>query len=201
MAKRSRKESSAADLLVSPLPKTSPSKSPSESPVEFEFKLNAFNTTTSSSKKNFNRKNCGASTPVPMQPTGSPPSLKNLSTISDLKNLAVSKMESIKRQLDRSHLEILKDVEASQSRLHKRFKIQTQACQQVMDEADRECKKMVDQIDESREAMKASYAEFIAAAQASASRACKTSIPKLSQSFEKAVDAIKSRYGIPSTSA
>ncbi|KAL8521399.1 hypothetical protein ACS0TY_011791 [Phlomoides rotata] len=48
--------------------------------------------------------------------------------------------------------------------------MQTQACQQVMDEADKEHKKISDRINEGREAMKASYAEFIAEAQASASR-------------------------------
>ncbi|KAA8521255.1 hypothetical protein F0562_011908 [Nyssa sinensis] len=78
--------------------------------------------------------------------------------------------------------------------------IQTQACQQVVDEAEKEYKKMSERISESREAMKASFAEFIAEAQASASRVCKTSIPELSQSFEKAIDVLQNRYGISSAS-
>ncbi|KAL7182342.1 hypothetical protein ACSBR1_041111 [Camellia fascicularis] len=195
MKKRSTRKSSVVDLLVSPPTITSPNRSSSESPKHFEFNLGAFNTTSSSKKK----KNDVASSSVLIQPTASPPHLKSLSTISDLKELASSRLDSIKRQLDRSHSEILKDMEASQSRLHKRFKIQTQACQQVTDEAEKEYKKMSERISESREAMKASYLGFLAEAQASASRACKTSIPELSQSFEKALDVLRSRYGISSS--
>ncbi|CAL5429349.1 unnamed protein product [Camellia sinensis] len=246
MKKRSTRKSSVADLLVSPPTITSPNRSSSESPKHFEFNLGAFNTTSSSKKK----KNDVASSSVLIQPTASPPHLKSLSTISDLKELASSRLDSIKRQLDRSHSEILKDMEASQSRLHKRFKLfgydepdpgsqrlhhnysfvwlliskgsdgsqckrkctsfetvnqlvkscrQTQACQQVTDEAEKEYKKMSERISESREAMKASYLGFLAEAQASASRACKTSIPELSQSFEKALDVLRSRYGISSS--
>ncbi|GFZ16632.1 hypothetical protein Acr_25g0010410 [Actinidia rufa] len=194
MKKRATRKSSAADLLVSPPAVSSPDRSPSESPKQFEFDLGAFNTVSSSKKK----KNDVASSSVLMQPKVSPPNLKTLSTISDLKELAASRLESIKRQLDHSHSEILKDIEASQSRLSKRFKIQTQACQQVMDEAEKEYKKMSERISESREAMKASYTEFLAEAQGSASRVCKTSIPELSQSFEKALDVLRSRYGISS---
>ncbi|KAK3037628.1 hypothetical protein RJ639_030405 [Escallonia herrerae] len=79
--------------------------------------------------------------------------------------------------------------------------IQTQTCQQVMDEAEKEYKKMTGRISESQDAMKASYMEFIAEAQATASRVCNTSIPELSQSFEKAIDVLRNRYGIPATSA
>ncbi|XLU34384.1 hypothetical protein S245_070450, partial [Arachis hypogaea] len=50
------------------------------------------------------------------------------------------------------------------------FDMQTQACHQVMDEAEKEYKKFSERITESREAMKASYDEFMAEAQASASR-------------------------------
>lgn len=112
--------------------------------------------------------------------------------------MSASRLDGIKRHLDRSHSEIIKDIEASQSRLHKRFKIQTQACQQVMDEAEKEYKKMSERINESKESLKASYVEFIAEAQASASRACKCSIPELSQSFEKALDVLRARYGAAS---
>ena len=113
MKKRPTRKSSAADLLVSPPAVSSPDRSPSQSPKQFEFDLGAFNTVSSSKKKSS----------VLMQPTVSPPNLKTLSTISDLKELAASRLESIKRQLDHSHSEILKDIEASQSRLSKRFKV------------------------------------------------------------------------------
>ncbi|KAK8497050.1 hypothetical protein V6N13_029038 [Hibiscus sabdariffa] len=128
-----------------------------------------------------------------------PNNTKTLTTISDLKEFASSRLEDMKRNLiDRSHSEILKDLNASHSRLHKRFKIQTQACQQVMDEAEKEYKKITEKIDSSHEAMKASYAEFMADAQATASRVCKTSISELSKSFEKGIDDLRSRFGTPS---
>ncbi|CAN6712109.1 unnamed protein product [Malus baccata var. baccata] len=124
------------------------------------------------------------------------PKSNALASIPDLKQLASSRLRDLKLHVDRSHSEILTDFDSSQSRLHKRFKIQSQACQQVLDEADKEYKKMTQRITESREAMAASYAEFMADAQTTASRACKTSIAELSQSFEKQIDALRSRYGI-----
>ncbi|XP_050268647.1 uncharacterized protein LOC126713047 [Quercus robur] len=124
--------------------------------------------------------------------------VKTLGTISDLKDLASSRLDHLKRHIEHSHSEIIKDLQASHSRLHKRFKIQTQACQQAMDEAEKEYKKMSERISESREAMQASYAEFKADAQASASRACKTSIAELSESCEKAINNLQSRFGISS---
>ncbi|XP_071721846.1 uncharacterized protein [Rutidosis leptorrhynchoides] len=123
----------------------------------------------------------------------------NVSSVSDLKNLASSQLDDMKRNLiDRSHLEILKELESSVSRLHKRFKIQTQTSQQLMDEAEKDYAKLSERISESQEAMKASYAEFMTDAQASTSRLLKTSIPELSKSLEKAVDALQSRYGVRS---
>ncbi|CAL0311754.1 unnamed protein product [Lupinus luteus] len=168
-----------SDLLKTPSPvATSPEPSP---------KSAIFTRTASTSKgKGVKRVSANITT------TASP------SNISDLKNLASSGIDDLKRHIDRSHSEILKHVEASHSRLHKRFKMQNQACQQVMDEADKEYKKVSERITESREAMKASYEEFMADAQATASRACKTSITELSQSFEKAIDSIRNRYGISS---
>ncbi|KAK4600910.1 hypothetical protein RGQ29_010494 [Quercus rubra] len=83
--------------------------------------------------------------------------------------------------------------------------IQTQACQQAMDEAEKEYKKMSERIIESREAMQTSYAEFKSDALAfksdalaSASRACKTSITELSEYCEKAINNLQSHFGIPS---
>lgn len=125
---------------------------------------------------------------------------KNLSSISDLKEMVVSRIDDLKRNLiNRSHSEILKDLEASHSRLHKRFKIQTQTGQQMIDEADKEYKKMSEQIAETQCAMKASYTEFLADVQSTAFNVCKTTIPNLSRSFETAIGALQSRYGIPTT--
>ncbi|PHT47071.1 hypothetical protein CQW23_11279 [Capsicum baccatum] len=74
--------------------------------------------------------------------------------------------------------------------------IQIQGCQQVADEAEREYKKMSERINEGREAMKGSYSTFMAELQASGVRLCKQTIPELSQSVEKAIDTLRSRYGI-----
>ncbi|KAJ6962803.1 hypothetical protein NC652_001441 [Populus alba x Populus x berolinensis] len=129
-----------------------------------------------------------------------PPSLdKTLASISDLKELASSRFDDIKsRLIDRSHSEIIKDLEASHSRLHKRFKIQSQTCQQMMDESEKDFKKMTERVTETTEAMKETYTEFMAEAQATASRVCKTSIPELAKSLEKSIGALQSRFGIPS---
>ncbi|GER56243.1 ABC-type Co2+ transport system, partial [Striga asiatica] len=169
MRKRSTRKSSAAVLLATPLAppstaapgKRSRSLSPAESPaVKFDFNLDGLAEIASALKKKKSNKNGSAvaSNSKRMQPTGfsnSPPrSLKSVNTISDLKDLASSNLESIKRQLELSHSEILKDIEASESRLQKRFKIQTQACQQVIDEAEKEYKKIFERINEGREAMK-----------------------------------------------
>ncbi|EPS66577.1 hypothetical protein M569_08199, partial [Genlisea aurea] len=119
----------------------------------------------------------------------------SVNSISELKNLATSNLESLKRYLDNSHLQILKDFAASQSRLQKRYKIQTQSCQQIADEAEKEYKKISEGINGGREAMKASYSEFITEAQASAYRLSKTSIPELARTSEKGIDSLRSRFG------
>ncbi|KAI9401502.1 hypothetical protein POPTR_001G132232v4 [Populus trichocarpa] len=129
-----------------------------------------------------------------------PPSLdKTLASISDLKELASSRFDDIKsRLIDRSHSEIIKDLEASHSRLHKHFKIQSQTCQQMMDESEKDFKKMTERVTETTEAMKETYTEFMAEAQATASRVCKTTIPELAKSLEKSIGDLQSRFGIPS---
>ncbi|XP_007040804.2 PREDICTED: uncharacterized protein LOC18606882 [Theobroma cacao] len=176
----------------SPLPLASPAPEENDSPQELTIFKNRKRNIANASYSN------SASTAL-FNLQSTPPDRKTLTTISDLKQLASSRLEDIKRSLiDRSHSEILKDLEASQSRLHKRFKIQTQACQQAMDEAEGECKKMSEKINGSREAMKATYAEFMADAQATASRVCKTSISELSKSFEKGIDNLRAQFGIPS---
>lgn len=119
---RATKKPSVADLLVSsPLPTSSPNRTTSESPQRFEFNLNnnAFN--TNNNNNNISISNMKKKSNSVMQPTT--PSVKSLSTISDLKELASSRLDSIKRQLDHSQSEIVKDIEASQSRLHKRLKV------------------------------------------------------------------------------
>ncbi|XP_042035598.1 uncharacterized protein LOC121781967 [Salvia splendens] len=204
MRKRSTKSSAVALLGSSPLPppdtEATRSPSPGESPaVLFDFDLNALAGIASSLNKSSNKKCVSrASGSKRIQPTGfSPsPSLKSVNTIADLKDLASSTMESIKQQMERSHSKIAKDFESSKCRLHKRYKIQTQECQRIMNEAEKEHKKMFDRINEGREAMKASYAEFIAEAQTTASRLCKTTIPELAKSSEKSISSLKSRFGI-----
>ncbi|KAJ8527135.1 hypothetical protein K7X08_029612 [Anisodus acutangulus] len=207
MKKRSRsiRKSSAMDFLSTPLATiaTSPVQSMSESPKPFEFNFKTFkagDVTPMSSKRRTGKKSF-ISSPVQLKPAGSPASVKNMKTIVDLKEFASSQLDVVKRQVERSHMEILKDLEASQSRLHKRLKIQTQGCQQVADETEREYKKMSDRINEGREAMKGSYSTFMAELQASGARLYKQTIPELSQSVEKAIDTLKNRYGIHSTSA
>ncbi|KAK3435244.1 hypothetical protein EUGRSUZ_D02601 [Eucalyptus grandis] len=125
-----------------------------------------------------------------------PPASKSLTSISELKGFASSQLDDLKRRLDRSHSGISKDVEASRSHLHKRFKKHAQAIQQVADEADKEYKMISEQINETRKAMKATFVGFMDGAQASTSHVCKTSIPELSQSFDKAINALRSHLGV-----
>ncbi|QCD90904.1 hypothetical protein DEO72_LG4g1865 [Vigna unguiculata] len=173
-----------ADLLKTPSPVASPVGSPeADSPAIF--------TRAASTSKRAKRATLATSSSPPR-------SHRAPSNISDLRNFTSSGVEDLKRRIDYSHSEFLKDLEGSNSRLHKRFKMQTQAYQQVMDEAEKEYKKVSERITESRDAMKASYEEFMLDAQASASRACKTSIVELSQSFEKAIDSLRKRYGVSS---
>ncbi|GAB2263642.1 hypothetical protein Droror1_Dr00025776 [Drosera rotundifolia] len=192
---RPRKPSATALFTSPPPPTTAAVSSPSspDSPKSFEFK-----STTARRKPN-----AAAMTPPNASPSpGSAAMMTKSSTVSiaDLKEMVASRLETVKRQVDLAHAEFGREVEGSQARIHKRYKIQAQACQQVMDQADKEYKKISERIAESREAMQASYAEIIAEAQATASRVCKSSIPDLAQSFEKAIDALRSRYGISAAS-
>lgn len=99
---------------VSPLPLSCPNRN--TPPKPYEFKVTRF---TSSKKKT-----APAHAPSPfLQPQNLSPSNKNPATISDLKDLAASRANSIKRCLDLCHSEILKEIEASNSRLSKRFKV------------------------------------------------------------------------------
>ncbi|XP_030535431.2 uncharacterized protein LOC115744408 [Rhodamnia argentea] len=128
-------------------------------------------------------------------PTPSPAS-KSLTSIGDLKDFASSQLDDLKRRLNRSHSGISKEVEASHSHLHKRSKMHAQAIQQVTDEVDKEYKKICGQMYESRKAMKVTFAEVMEDAQTSTSHVCKTSIPELSQSFDKAIDVLRNHLGV-----
>ncbi|PWA60919.1 hypothetical protein CTI12_AA378040 [Artemisia annua] len=153
---------------------TNPNNSPTDSPPKFKFNFTCFKTTTSTYSSPMKNKNTKSSTVTPAVISPVVPKMTSLNkpphSIADLKEIAAANVDSIKRHLDFSHSEILKDVEASQSRLHKRFKIQNQACQQTMNEAEKEFKKMNDRIKEARDAMQASYKELIAESQASTNR-------------------------------
>ncbi|KAK1438227.1 hypothetical protein QVD17_04033 [Tagetes erecta] len=193
MGRRSTKKPSAPIL----------NRSPSESPPKFKFNFSYFNDASNSfsspMKKinNLNNKSTAAETPTGVSPAPAISSLnKALNTISDLKEMASSNVDSIKRHVDFSHSEILKDMEAYHSRLHKRFKIQNQSCQETMNEVEKEFKKMNDQISEHYDGMQASYMELIAETQANSNRVCKTTIPELMQSVDKAIDSLRTRYGI-----
>lgn len=123
---RSTRKSSAMDFLSTP-PATaaaSPVQSMSESPKPFEFNFKKFKagTVSPTSSKRSGKKSF-ISSPVQLKPVGSPASVKNLKTIADLKDFASSQLDSVKGQIERSHVEILKDLEASQSRLQKRLKV------------------------------------------------------------------------------
>ncbi|KAL8536498.1 hypothetical protein ACS0TY_011916 [Phlomoides rotata] len=127
MRRRSTRKLSAAALLESPPPPASataaatrsPILSPAESPaVQFDFNLNGFAGITSSLKKNnIKTGSASASGSKRKKPSVLSPSLKSVNTISDLKEMVSSNLDSIKHQLERSHSEILKDIESSKCRL------------------------------------------------------------------------------------
>lgn len=109
---------SMASVLVSPIPLASPNLS-SNSPKPFGFNLNGFEASSSSKKK---RSGSAASVLIHRSTIRSPPQ-KPITKISDLKDLLSSRCDSLKRHLDLSNSEILKEFEASHSRLAKRFKV------------------------------------------------------------------------------
>ncbi|KAI3992681.1 hypothetical protein MKX01_008003 [Papaver californicum] len=196
------KSNTKLNTKVSPIllrtPKLSPKKfdfSPNggfddnSSPLTKKKKTTLLLTSTS---KRFTSTVVTRSTPPP------PSNQITSSTILDLKNQVTSSTDSIKRNLDLSHSQILKEFEACQSRLSKRFKIHTQTCQQVVNEVEKEHKKMSNRITESVDVMKASYSEFIKESQASAARICKTSIPELTQSLENSIESLRNCYGVTS---
>ncbi|XP_074283304.1 uncharacterized protein LOC141607852 [Silene latifolia] len=191
------KKPSTADFLTSPPPQTSDinhNNDDDDSPKCFKFNMDINKSppeTTAAAARITRRKTATGSAKKNVSPCRN---MEPVSSIEELKELASSRLDSIKRQTERSHSDILKEVESSNSRLQKRFKIQTQSCQKLMDDTDKELKKMMERITESCEAMKASYDELQAEAQTSHSRVCKTSIPEKTQQLEDAINALRSRY-------
>jgi len=98
-----------ADLLKTPSPVGSPVGSPeADSPAIF--------TRAASTSKRAKRATLATSSSPPR-------SHRAPSNISDLRNFTSSGVEDLKRRIDYSHSEFLKDLEASNTRLHKRFKV------------------------------------------------------------------------------
>ncbi|TKW08670.1 hypothetical protein SEVIR_6G039300v4 [Setaria viridis] len=124
-----------------------------------------------------------------------------MSTIGDLRSLAASHLDSLKRRLDALHGDSVRDLEASHSRLSKRVKMQTHGCLQLAEEADKEHKKVADKITERTEVVKNSYKKFVAEVQASTSRVCKVTVTEIAKSAERAIDGLRSRYNISATPA
>ncbi|KAJ4784931.1 Kinesin-like protein [Rhynchospora pubera] len=158
----------------------------------------AFLSSTSASSSKRGRKMLSPSSPITLKvsPVSSP---KTLSTIADLRNLAASRTESLKRQLDLCHSDAMKELDASQVRISKRCKTQTQACLHLTEDIDKEYKKMSDRIVENTELIKNSYKEFIEDAQAAAARLSKVSFSDLAKSTEKSLNGLRTRYKIPTT--
>ncbi|KAF3335927.1 hypothetical protein FCM35_KLT20434 [Carex littledalei] len=131
----------------------------------------------------------------------SPPvsSPMNSSTIADLRNLVASRTESLKRHFDLCHNDVMKELAASEARISKRYKTQTQACHHITEDVDKEYKKMSDRIVENTELIKSSYKDFIEEAQSAAARLCKVSFSDLAKSTEKALNDLRTRYMIPTT--
>ena len=74
---------------------------------------------------NDNKKKSTVSTSKNKKTDKSQPTIAAVKTlaISDLKDLASSRLDHLKRHIEHSHSEIVKDLQASHSRLHKRFKV------------------------------------------------------------------------------
>lgn len=102
----------AADILETPIAKSSTPKQSPKSTVLNDFIRRQRKTDTG----------IGASISDPFK-SSFPTPQKPLGSIPDLKDLAYSRVEDLKRHIERSHSEILKDLDSSYSRLHKRFKV------------------------------------------------------------------------------
>ncbi|KAF0907845.1 hypothetical protein E2562_020901 [Oryza meyeriana var. granulata] len=85
------------------------------------------------------------------------PASAAVSSVRDLRSVAASQMEALKRRLDALHSRAHTDLDASLSRASKRFKTQNQACQQLTDEVDKEYKKISDSTKKNTEMIKVSF--------------------------------------------
>ncbi|GKD14386.1 hypothetical protein Tco_1198793 [Tanacetum coccineum] len=106
---------------------TNPNNSPTDSPPKFKFNFTCFNTKNTSKTTYSSPMKTKNKTVTPATVISPAPKMTSLNkpphSIADLKEIVAANVDSIKRHLDFSHSEILKDVEASHSRLHKRFKV------------------------------------------------------------------------------
>ncbi|XP_051201153.1 uncharacterized protein [Lolium perenne] len=137
----------------------------------------------------------------PLSAPASPFPAPKPASVDDLRALAASTLDSLKRRLDALHGDSVRDLEASHSRISKRIKMQTQSCLQLAEEAEREHRKVAEKISESADEMKASYKKFVAEVQSSTSRVCKVTVPEMAKSVERAIDGLRTRYNIPATAA
>ena len=124
MKTRGTKKAAAPDFLSSPA-EASPDVSLTDSPpIKFSFNLDGFNNatgkSTASAKKTKRNDVVNKISAASSVPAGA--SLP-MNSIADLKALASSQLDAVKRQFERSHSDFLKDVEAFHSRLHKRLKV------------------------------------------------------------------------------
>lgn len=112
------RRSSAAELLETP-PLTPPPATDSPKSAIFNRKRNSIGCKFSSPENTNIAKN--------KVPAGlfksSPRNASSLSSISDLKDFASSQLLDLKRHIDHSHSQIVKDLDSSNSRLQKRFKV------------------------------------------------------------------------------
>nr|GEZ91284.1 Gag-Pol polyprotein [Tanacetum cinerariifolium] len=84
-------------------------------------------------------------------PSPSPSLNKTRVKISDLNKTTSLHIDSIKRNIDSCYSDLLKDMDASHTRLQKRFQAQKQACEQSMVEAEKDFKKMINHISETHD--------------------------------------------------
>ncbi|KAI4997681.1 hypothetical protein ZWY2020_053023 [Hordeum vulgare] len=85
----------------------------------------------------------------------------SISTVGDLRGLAASSLDSLKRRLDALHADNARDLEASHSRISKRIKMHTHSCLKMAEEAEKEHKKMVDKVSLQADEMKLSYKKLV----------------------------------------
>lgn len=105
------RRTSAAKLLETPSPEASTAEKSPKSAI-----------LTDSSKRRKKTIAIATSTSALFKsPSHIPP--KTSGSITDLKDMASSRLDDLKRHVDHSHSEIVKDLDAFQTRLQKRFKV------------------------------------------------------------------------------